>query len=72
MISEERLLALAVAWVGGWGFLAFTYPELISRLGVVKNPTPQRLRRIKMMGAVELIIVFTSCILVAIFGFRGN
>jgi hypothetical protein len=72
MISEARLFALAVAWVGGWGFLFFTYPQLICRFGRVKNPTPKRLRIVKVTGAVELAIVFTSCVLTALFGLPSN
>lgn len=72
MISEARFFALAVAWVGGWGFLFFTNPQLICRLGRIKNPTSKRLRIIKIMGAVELAIVFTSCVLTAVFGLSSH
>jgi hypothetical protein len=68
MISESRFFALAIAWVGGWGFLFFNNPQLICRLGRVRNPTLRRLRMVKIIGAIELAIVFTSCILTAVFG----
>ena len=72
MISQTRLFALGVAWVGGWGFLFFTNPQLICRLGRVKNASPKKLRMIKATGAVELAIVFVSCLLTAVFGLRSN
>ena len=72
MISQVRLFALAVVWVGGWGFLFFTNPQLICRLGRVKDPTPKRLRTIKITGAVELVIVFASCVLTAVFGLASR
>jgi hypothetical protein len=28
MISQAQMYALAVVWVGGWGFMFFAYPEL--------------------------------------------
>jgi hypothetical protein len=62
MISREQMLALRVAWVGGWGFLCFEYPEKACRI-FLREPTSMRLREIRIMGAVELIIVFISCIL---------
>ncbi len=70
MISQAQLYALGVVWVGGWGFLFFTYPALVCRIFRVKNPTPKRLKLIKITGAVELAIVFTASVLCAIFGFR--
>jgi hypothetical protein len=68
MISYGRLFALGIAWVGGWGFLFFNNPEFICRLGGVKAPTIQRLRMVKTIGAIELAVAFTSCLLTAIFG----
>ncbi len=68
MISETRLFALGVAWLGGWGLLFFIDPKLICRLGRVRNPTLQRLRIVKTIGAVELALAFASCALVAVFG----
>jgi hypothetical protein len=70
MISQAQMYALGVVWVDGWGFLFFTYPELVCRIFRVKNPKPKRLKLIKITGAVELAIVFTASILCAIFGFR--
>lgn len=70
MISQAQMYALGVVWVGGWGFLFFTYPELVCRIFRVRNPTPKRLKLMKITGAVELAIVFTASILCAIFGFR--
>jgi hypothetical protein len=72
MISQARVFALGIAWVGGWGFLFFTNPQLICRIGRVKNPTAQRLKAIKIIGAVELGLVFVSCILTAILGFPSS
>jgi hypothetical protein len=70
MISQAQMYALGVVWVGGWGFLFFTYTDLVCRIFRVKNPTPKRLKLVKITGAVELAIVFTASILCAIFGFR--
>jgi|HubBroStandDraft_5_1064220.scaffolds.fasta_scaffold661883_1 hypothetical protein len=72
MISQARFFALGVAWVGGSGFLFLTNPQLICRLGRVKNPTSRRLRAIKITGAVELAIVFAGCILTAVFGLSSH
>jgi hypothetical protein len=72
MISQIRIFALAIAWVGGWGFLFFTNPQLICRLFRVKNPTPKRLREIKITGAIELALVFTGCIVTAVFGMPSH
>jgi len=69
---QWRFFSLAVAWVGGWGFLFFSYPQLVCRIGRVKVPTPRRLKLIKMTGAVELAILLASCILVGIFGFPAK
>jgi len=30
MISQAQMYALAVVWVGGWGFMFFAYPELLN------------------------------------------
>ena len=68
MISQVRMFALGTAWVGGWGFLFFTNPQLICKLFRVKDPTPKRLRAIKITGAIELALVFTGCVLTAVFG----
>jgi hypothetical protein len=68
MISQIRMFALGIAWVGGWGFLFFTNPQLSCKLFRIKNPTPKRLRAIKITGAIELALVFTSCVLTAVFG----
>ena len=70
MISQAQIYALGVVWVGGWGFLFFTYPELVCRIFRVNNPTLKRPKLIKITGAVELAIVFTASILCAILGFR--
>jgi hypothetical protein len=68
MISEVRLFALGVIWVGGWGFLFFAYPEIVCKLFRVKNPTSKRLKLIRIAGAIELALVFFSAVGVAIFG----
>jgi hypothetical protein len=46
----------------------FAYPELVCRLFKVKNPTPKRLRIMKIIGAIELGLTLISSVLVAIFG----
>ena len=69
MMSELQMFALGVIWVGGWGFLFFEYPELMCRLFRVQNPTPKRLRFARVMGAVELGIVFTSAVLAFVWAF---
>ena len=71
MISQARMFALGVAWVGGWGFLSFTNPGLICRLSRVKHPTAKRLKFIKVVSAVNLFLVFASAILTAIFGLNS-
>ena len=70
MISQVQMYALGVVWVGGWGFMFFAYPELVCRIFRVKNPTPKRLKLIKITGAVELDLVFSASIGYAIFGFH--
>jgi hypothetical protein len=70
MISQAQVYALGVAWVGGWGFMFFAYPELVCRIFRVKNPTPKRLKLIKITGAIELAIVFIASIGCAIWGFH--
>ena len=70
MISQAQMYALAVVWVGGWGFMFFAYPELVRRIFRIKNPTPKRLKLIKITGAVELFLVFSASIGYAIFGFH--
>jgi hypothetical protein len=70
MISQAQMYAAGVAWVGGWGFLFFSYPEVVCRIFRVRNPTSKRLKLMKIMGAVELAMIFTVSILCAIFGFR--
>ena len=69
MMSKLQMFALGVFWVGGWGFLFFEYPELMCRIFRVKNPTPKRLRFARVMGAVELGIVFTGAVLTFVWGF---
>jgi hypothetical protein len=71
MISRAQMFALGVAWVGGWAFLFFTNPGFICRLARIKNPTAKRLKFIKVMGAVELSLVFTGSVLTAIFGLNS-
>jgi hypothetical protein len=71
MISPTQIFALGVVWVGGWGFLFFTNPAFICRLGTIKNPTAKKLKFIKVMGAVELSLVFTGAVLTAIFGLKS-
>jgi hypothetical protein len=71
MISQAQMFALGVAWVGGWGFLFFTNPAFICRLSRIKNPTAKRLKLVKVVGAVELSLVFTGLILTAIFGLNS-
>jgi len=70
MISQAQMYALGVVWVGGWGFMFFAYPELVCQIFRVKNPTPKRLKFIKITGAVELVLVFSASIGYAIFGFH--
>jgi hypothetical protein len=67
-MSQIQAYALGNVWVGGWGFLFFVYPELVCRLFRIRNPTPRRVKMIKITGAVELALVFTGSIFVAIFG----
>ena len=62
MISQVQMYDLGVVWVGGWGFMFFAYPELVCRIFRVKNPTPKRLKLIKITGAVELVLVFSASV----------
>jgi hypothetical protein len=57
-----------VDWVGGWGFLFFTYPETVCRIFRVKKPTPQQLKLVRTTGAIELVLVFLGALGIAIFG----
>jgi hypothetical protein len=68
MLSSEQMSALGVIWVGGWGFLFFDYPQIVCRI-FFREPTPKRLRNIRIMGAVELAIVFASAIITFVCGF---
>jgi hypothetical protein len=69
MISTAQMYALGVIWVGGWGFVFFSFPEVVCRIFRLKNPTPKRLKLIKIIGAVELAIVFVASLGYAIIGF---
>jgi hypothetical protein len=68
MLSSAQFYALSVVWVGGLGFMFFSYPELVCRMFRVKNPTPKRLKLVKITGAVELALLFVGSLSVAIFG----
>ncbi len=68
MNSFVRLYALGIVWVGGGGFLFFAYPEVVCRLFRMKNPTPKRLRIMRITGAIELGLTFSSAVVVVIFG----
>jgi len=67
-MSQTQVFALAVVWVGGWGFLFFTNPAFICRLGMSKNPTAKKLKTVKVIGAVEFALVFVALVLTAVFG----
>ncbi|MGA9057176.1 MAG: hypothetical protein WB763_11760 [Terriglobia bacterium] len=71
MISHEQFFALGVVWVGGWGFLFFNYPSVVCRISR-QGPTTKRLHRMRIMGAVELAIVFISAVATFIGGFFTN
>jgi len=62
MISREQMFALGVIWVGGCGFLFFDYPQIVCRI-FRQEPRTMRLRNMRIMGAVELGIVFISAVL---------
>jgi hypothetical protein len=70
MISTAQMYALCVAWVGGWGLVFFSFPEVVCRIFRLKNPTPNRLKLIKIIGAVELAIVFVASLGYALIGFQ--
>jgi hypothetical protein len=68
------MLAVAVVWVGGWGFLFFTQPRFICRLArrlARCDDTGRRLKFVKAVGAVELSLVFIALVLTAIFGLNS-
>jgi len=56
--------------VGGWGLVFFSFPEVVCRIFRLKNPTPNRLKLIKIIGAVELAIVFVASLGYALIGFQ--
>ena len=68
MISHEQGFALGVIWVGGWGFLFFNYPASICRMSR-QEATPKRLRLIRIIGAIELVIVLCSAMAEFVWGF---
>lgn len=68
MLSHEQLFALGVLWVGGWGFLCFTYPDALCRI-LRRDATPKRVRLIRLQGAIGLIIVFWSAVFEFVSGF---
>jgi hypothetical protein len=70
MLSHAQMYALCVVWVGGWGFVFFSFPEVGCRIFRLKDRTPKRLRLVKIIGAIELAIVFVACAGYAILGFR--
>ena len=70
-MTDEQLFAAGVIWVGGLGFLFFTYPALVCRI-TRQQPTPSRLKRIHVIGAIELILVFLGAIGQLIAGFYAN
>jgi hypothetical protein len=63
-----QALAAGVVWVGGWGFLFCNYPKIVFQI-LRKEPTPKRLHRIRVMGAIELAIVYISALGTLILGF---
>ena len=67
-MSPIQINAIGMAWVGVWGFLFFVYPQFACRLFRVRNPTPARLKMVRIIGAIELALVVSGLVLTAIFG----
>jgi hypothetical protein len=55
--------------VGGYGLLLFVNPELALRI-FQQNPTPNKVRLAKIVGAIELGLAILGVLTYAIFGFR--
>ncbi len=68
MISDAQFFALGVVWVGGWGFVFFTWPEKVCQLFRVRPFSEKRVRLAKVMGGIGLALTFISALSVAIFG----
>ena len=54
--------------VGGYGLLLFAYPESALRI-FKQNPTPNKIKLAKVVGAIELALVLTGFLAYAIAGF---
>jgi hypothetical protein len=74
MIPRNIFVIFAVAWVGGWGFLMFRYPEFFAkinarfRLKIGMSPSIGFIRR---MGIVEMILAGLSVISTLFMHFFG-
>jgi len=71
MAIQKEIFPSGVIWVGGFGFLCFAYPSVVCRI-TRQEPTPERLRLFKIMGAVELIAVYLSAVGIVISGFFSS
>jgi hypothetical protein len=69
--AHRDLLGAALAFflVGGYGLLLFIDPELALRI-FQQNPTPNKIRLAKIVGAIELGLAILGVLTYAIFGFR--
>jgi hypothetical protein len=68
LMSELQFFSLGVIWVGGFGLFAFSYPEKFLRL-FRRRPTVSQLRAVRIMGAIELAVVFLSALSMFVMGF---
>lgn len=57
---------VTVAWVGGWGFIFFRYPDFFARFnarfGLHRFAAPQFTNLIKRMGIVGMILAALSLV----------
>jgi hypothetical protein len=66
-----QFFAFAILWVGGWAVLFFYHPATACRI-FRRKQTSTTIRRIQILGAVELAIVVVSLLGVAIFGLNSK
>jgi hypothetical protein len=59
-------MIFAVAWVGGWGFLMFRYPDFFAkinaRFGLKIGTSPKFIAFTRRMGIVEMILAALSVV----------
>jgi hypothetical protein len=78
MNPRNIFMIFAVAWVGGWGFVMFRYPELFAkinaRFGLKIGTSPRFIAFTRRMGIVEMalaVLSVISTVIMHVVGVRG-